>query len=231
MSTKIELLQEANRRGILPENKQVLYDELVRRGVIGDAKKYEVTEKTATKLKKEENIYSKHRDMLQKSSGWDDEMLIKRGALSPQRDLKKYRRLAELEAQGVVTDVDLPAGSLELGFSEDPIKGLEIALSNKFESPVKVTKDGNDLIYTDPEDNKRKLVNPDWMGNVGTSMAPTGDVIGTFGGGAIGAGITKHPAGIVAGESIGSGVGTGVFEAIRLSVGNALGVNDLSVRR
>ena len=35
MPTQIELLEEANRRGILPKNKRALFEEAQRRGLVG----------------------------------------------------------------------------------------------------------------------------------------------------------------------------------------------------
>lgn len=52
MPTKIELLQEAERRGILPSNKRELYDEAVKRGLIKSTVQAEPTEPIQPKIDK-----------------------------------------------------------------------------------------------------------------------------------------------------------------------------------
>jgi len=153
---------------------------------------------------------------------------IARGKFSGFPKLEGFENEAKLQSLGVDTKRELPAGSIELGFGDDPVKAVSRALTKHFKKPVISFKRGEDILYLDPTDNVLVKANPNIFGAVGKALPIAGDIAGTIGGGAVGAVLTKHPAGMVAGESLGSGALTGGAEYLRLYVGKALGLHDLS---
>lgn len=138
------------------------------------------------------------------------------------------QEVAGLQEIGVVTGRDLPAGSIEIGFSDSPAKAIKGALSEHFGVDTPVFARGKDLLYLDPQTKEVVRAEPDFLQSIGFALPIGGDITGTIGGGLTAALVTKHPAGIVAGESVGSTIGTGVGEYLRLLTGKFMGAHDLS---
>ena len=144
-------------------------------------------------------------------------------------DTRKQQQEAELQELGVSTREPLPGGDIELGFGADQVESLTNALTKQFGEPVTVFRRGQDVLYIDPTDDVVKKANPNMLGSAGQGLPVAGDVIGTVGGGLTAGALTKNPAGIVAGETIGSTAGTGTGEYLRLMIGRSIGANDLSL--
>jgi hypothetical protein len=140
----------------------------------------------------------------------------------------KLQKEAGTQKVGIVTRRDLPAGSIEIGFSDSPAKAIKRALSEHFGADVPVFSRGEDLLYLDPQTKEVVRAEPDFLQSIGFALPIAGDIAGTIGGGVLGATATKSPAGIVAGEAFGSGVGTGTGEYLRLLTGKFMGAHDLS---
>lgn len=140
--------------------------------------------------------------------------------------LKEKKREAEMQRLGIQTRGELPVGNLELGFGTDRVKTLSSLLSDHFGKDVTVFERDNEFLYLDPDDGIIKRANPTGASVIGYGLPVTGDIVGTIGGNF--AFSKSGPAGKVVGESIGSAVGTGTGEFIRLSIGKALGAHDLT---
>lgn len=145
--------------------------------------------------------------------------------VSEQQNLAKK---AQLQSIGVQTDQPLPAGDVEMGFGVDQVESLTNVLTQHFGTPVTVFRRGEDILYLDPTDDVVKRAEPNMLGSLGGGMVAAGDIAGTVGGGAVGAAVAKTPAGVVAGEAVGSTLMTGLAEYSRLLIGRAMGVHDLS---
>ena len=139
----------------------------------------------------------------------------------------KMQEKADIQKIGIVTDRDLPAGSIEIGFSDSPAKAIKDALSEHFGSEVPVFSRGNDLLYLDPKTKEVVRAEPDFLQSIGFALPVGGDIVGTIGGGVAAGAITKSPAGVVVGESVGATAGAGTGEYLRLLIGNWMGANDL----
>lgn len=142
-------------------------------------------------------------------------------------DLKDARRNANYEALGVVTDKPLPSGDWRLGFGIEPLQDVKNVLKEHYQTDVDVFKSEDDMFFIDPETNKPTKVNTTAVASAGLALPLAGDVTGTV--------ATLHPSvrtasvpGMVAKETVGSGLGAGFGEATRLLVGRALGVHDAS---
>lgn len=161
-------------------------------------------------------------------------------SISQAADREQFIRLQEEAAKqkiGIETRGGESAGSFQSGFADmsgDKLLPFRQELSKKFGQDVVVFerrdmfRDRGDILYVDPNDKKIKLLQRSALSYVGPGITGAGDIAGTIGGGTVGALATKHPAGIIAGESTGSGIGTTVGEYIRLKIGKAMGVHDLS---
>lgn len=149
--------------------------------------------------------------------------------------LGSMEQRAKLQSLGVKTGEVPPAGDIERGFGVDPIKSITSSLTEHFGQPVTVftrkpdNKFGDEVIlYIDPTDNVVKEAAKGVASLVGTAFPIVGDVAGTIGGGIAGGAISKTPGGVIAGETAGAGLVTGMAEFSRLWIGKALGVHDLS---
>lgn len=141
---------------------------------------------------------------------------------------QKQQEKASLQKIGIVTDRDLPAGSVEIGFSDSPARAIKGALSEHFKADVPVFARGKDLLYLNPETNEVVRVEPDMIQSLGFALPVGGDITGTIGGGIIGGKLTKSPKGVIAGETIGATAGAATGEYTRLVVGKLMGAHDLS---
>ena len=141
---------------------------------------------------------------------------------------KAANKAAELQELGVDISSPLPAGSIEIGFSDSPAKAVKTALSEKFGRDVPVFKRGDDLLYLNPETKSISKVNPSAIQGLGMALPIGGDIAGTMAGTTAGTVLGKHPMAAVAGETVGSGVGTAIGEFARLYIGKVIGANDLS---
>jgi len=148
---------------------------------------------------------------------------------------KKQIHEQELQRLGVVTDQPLPesqgfvSSDVKAGFGAEPIEDATNILSQAFGKSVTVFPRGEDLLYIDPEDGAVKLVNISGLGAIGPGIVVGGDITGTIGGGIAGAALTKHPAGVIAFESAGSGAGVTITDFSRLLIGKLMGVHDKSL--
>ena len=143
--------------------------------------------------------------------------------------LRQLHRDSDLTKQGVILDRDLPAGEIELGFGVEPVRSLKGALTKYFNDEgykggVPVFKSGEDIIYIDPTDKKPVRVNPGWLAKAGQGIPVATEVGGTL---AVTKG-TSSPAAMVAKEAGAGGLGAGVGELIRLSIGKHLDAHDLT---
>lgn len=140
----------------------------------------------------------------------------------------------ELQGLGVLTREKLPSGNIDIGFGFNQEESLSNVLTKYYseklgqQTDVTVFKRGSDLLYIDPVDGRVILANASGVGAVGEALPVVGDIAGTIGGGIIG-GKKLGIKGAIASESIGSSVGTGVFEFLRLLTGKAFGVHDRSI--
>lgn len=145
--------------------------------------------------------------------------------------LEKAMRAAELQKQGVITGEELPVSDIALGFGTDLEKDVKGLLDEHFKTNIQVFSSGEDLLYIDPTVegpiDAIKRVEPDLISNLGYGLTATGDIAGTIGAGFL-ARRTKHPATIVAAETLGSTAGTATMEYLRLLTGKSMGVHDLS---
>lgn len=140
---------------------------------------------------------------------------------------EKLQRRADLLKAGASLDEDLPAGSLEMGFGVNPAKSLQKSLSEHFKQDVFVTEKDGELFYFNPKERKLKLANPNMAGVIGHSLPITGDIAGTIG---MGVATRRLPVKTqFAAEVGGSGIGTGLGEFTRLSIGRLMGVHDLTL--
>lgn len=141
---------------------------------------------------------------------------------------KSAQHVKELQEIGVVTGRELPAGSIEIGFSDDPAKAMKNALSEYFGVETPVFRRGRDILYLNPETKEVVRAEPNLLQGLGFGVTMTGDIVGTTGGAVVAGAVTKHPAGVVAGETVGSTVGTASAEYTRLVIGKMMGAHDLS---
>lgn len=193
----------------------------------------EVTPETATALQGFETEQAQRVESLQKSipalppdATPEEKKRHFDNFIGESSGLKSTRRNAELESQGVATGRDLPAGDWKMGFGVDKVSDLRNVLSDHYGKPVHVVKDGDDVVYFDPEKQQMVKANFPVSAVAGHGIPMAADVAGT-----VIAGGTS-PAGAVAKtvlkETAGSGVFTTAGEAIRLGIGKAMGVHDLS---
>ena len=161
----------------------------------------------------------------------DDELWIQSGgspdALSGlvSSELATTRRNLELQAQGVKTDLELPAGDWKLGFGENPVTDVKNVLSNHYNTNVTVFKSGKDIIFIDPKNKAPVKVNLGAGAKLGYGLPMAGDVAGTVLQGAPQGKVAKT----VFKEATGSAIGATTGELLRLSIGKAFGVHDLDV--
>ncbi len=138
--------------------------------------------------------------------------------------VKRAIRDVELESYGVDTGRELPAGDWKLGFGADPVEDVRAVLSEHFGKPVKVIQDGLDIIYIDPVEQRMVKANMGMGAKAGFGLPMGADIASSFIGGPQG-GLMKK----IVTEATGSAVFTTFGEGIRLGIGKALGVHDLSI--
>lgn len=166
----------------------------------------------------------------------DDRLFVEgERALSPslqaaRLQLRETRGTRQAQEIGIETDVELPAGSFELGFGADQMKDLSNVLSDHYGQKVTAFRRGDDILYLDPDKQIVMKANPTASGLIGLAIPATGDIVGTIGvGGAVAASGFGSPAAQIAGETVGSGAGTALGEFIRLYTGKLMGVHDMSM--
>jgi hypothetical protein len=166
---------------------------------------------------------------LEKQHELDKEQWLASGgsekAIPESSELQLNRRNAELESQGVATDRELPAGSLEIGFGDRELRSVRGALSKHFGKKVPVFKSGEDIIYIDPADNRPVKANPNFSAAVGQSIPVVSEIGAAFIGSKGAGSIPK----MVAKESAVAGAASGVGELVRLSLGKAMGAHDMEM--
>ncbi len=141
------------------------------------------------------------------------------------RGIKRTSRDAELQSQGVVIDRELPAGSLEIGFSDKALRSVKGALSDYFKTDVKVFKSGDEIIYIDPIEDRPIKANPNAAVAFGKAIPIVTEVAAAFISPRKGAGIKE----ILAKESGYAGVGNALGEFTKLGIGSLIGANDLTL--
>ncbi len=186
----------------------------------------EVSELTTKNLQDEESDFEKRKEAIRSSSGWTDEQMMERGAIGQHQIDTPTRRNAELESVGVITDRDFDAGDWKLGFGASKVDDIRNVLTQKHGKPVQVIKDGEDIIYLDPNEQKLVKVNLTGAQYAGHAIPMAADVAGTtvVGGTSPAGAVIKT----VAKETLGSGVFTALGEGLRLAIGKGLGVHDMA---
>lgn len=195
----------------------------------------EVTPETQAELEGAMSNYHAQVERLQRSSGWDEETLRQRGAISETPDemygIGDIRKTAELESMGVDTRRELPGGiadEVKLGFGAETKSDLRNVLSKHFGKDVVVAEYNGDYVYINPNDKQLVRANFGPIAKAGHGIPMAADIGGTY---LIGG---TSPQGMVmktvAKETLGSGAFTTLGELARLGIGSVAGVHGLTFK-